>query len=67
VLTFRKRQTGSNLVDMGRGAVRDRWDGWAVNSEAGEFRRWGAMVKVCGVAVAMLPGQSWALSTTAEN
>jgi hypothetical protein len=40
--------------------VRDRWDGRAVNSEAGEFRRWGAMVKVCGVAVAMLPGQSWA-------
>jgi hypothetical protein len=21
--------------------VRDRWDGWAVNSEAGKFRRWG--------------------------
>jgi hypothetical protein len=60
VLTFRKRRTGSNLVDMGRGVVRDRWDGWAVDSEAGEFRRWGAMVKVCGVAVAMLPGQSWA-------
>jgi hypothetical protein len=41
VSTFRKRRTGSNLVDMGRGAVRDRWDGWAVNSEAGKFRRWG--------------------------
>jgi hypothetical protein len=41
VSTFRKRRTGSNLVDMGRDAVRDRWDGGAVNSEAGEFRRWG--------------------------
>jgi hypothetical protein len=41
VSRFRKRRAGSNLVDMGRGAVRDRWDGWAVNSEAGEFRRWG--------------------------
>jgi hypothetical protein len=41
VSTFRKRRTGSNLVDMGGGAVRDRWGGWAVNSEAGEFRRWG--------------------------
>jgi hypothetical protein len=60
VSTFRKRRTGSNLVDMGRGAVRDRWDGWAVNSEAGKFAGGEAMVKVCGVAVAMLPGQSWA-------
>jgi hypothetical protein len=38
-LMFRKRRTGSNLVDMGRGAVRDRWDGWAVNSEAVGFQK----------------------------
>ena len=38
--TFRKRRTGSNLVDMGGDAARDRWMD-AVNSEAGEFRRWG--------------------------
>ena len=40
--------------------MRDRLVGWAVNSAgwltalAGE-----ATVKACGVAVAMLPGQSW--------
>jgi len=52
--------TGSNLVDMGRGAVRDRRDGWRSTPKPGSFAGEEATVKVCGVAVAMLPGQSWA-------
>jgi hypothetical protein len=58
VVKLRKRGTGSNLVDRGRGAVHDLPAGgstskptWRVGGEA--------TVKVCGVAVAMLPGQSW--------
>jgi hypothetical protein len=53
----RKSSTGSNLADMGRDAVRDR------RREAGStpvpvgFAGEEATVKVCGVAVAMLPGQ----------
>jgi hypothetical protein len=53
----RKSSTGSNLADMGRGAVRDR------RREAGStlrpvgFAGEEATVKDCGVAVAMLPGQ----------
>ena len=59
MVKLRKRGTGSNLVDRGRGVVHDlRLLGgstpkptWRVGGEA--------TVKVCGVAVAMLPGQSW--------
>ncbi len=40
VRKLRKRGTGSNLVDMGRGAVRDR-PGWTVNFVAGLACRWG--------------------------
>jgi len=40
VLKLRKRVAGSNLVDMGRGAVHDH-PGWVVDSEAGLRRRWG--------------------------
>jgi hypothetical protein len=53
----RKSSTGSNLADMGRGAVRD------LGCEAGStpvpvgFAGEEATVKACGVAVAMLPGQ----------
>jgi hypothetical protein len=53
----RKSSTGSNLADMGRGAVRD------LGCEAGStpvpvgFAGEEATVKDCGVAVAMLPGQ----------
>jgi hypothetical protein len=52
--TLRNREAGSNLVDMGRCAVRGRPVGRSTpkpfSSGGGE-----AMVKVCGVAVAMLP------------
>jgi hypothetical protein len=58
VLKLRKRGTGSNLVDMGRGAVRGHPVGVA-DSVAGFACWWEATVKVCGVIVAMLPGQSW--------
>jgi hypothetical protein len=57
----RKRGTGSNLVDMGRGAVRDRRVWWSTpkprSSVGGE-----AMVKDYGVAMAMLPGQELGIS-----
>lgn len=56
---FRKRAAGSNLVDRGRCAVRGlcrevRSTPKPVNGAGQE-----ATVKVCGVGVAMLPGQSW--------
>jgi hypothetical protein len=55
-LKSRKRAAGSNLVDRGRCAVRDlcrevRSTPKSVNCVGEE-----AMVKACGVAVAMLPG-----------
>ena len=37
---LRKRGTGSNLVDRGRGAVRER-PRWTLDSEAGLACRWG--------------------------
>lgn len=40
VATFRKRGTGSNLADRGRGAVHDHPPG-VVDSEAGFACRWG--------------------------
>jgi len=56
-LTLRNSEAGSNLVDVGRCAVRDhhgRRPGWSTpkpfSSIGGEVT-----VKVCGVAVAMLP------------
>ena len=39
VIRLRKRGTGSNLVDMGRGAVHDHR--WVVDSVAGLACRWG--------------------------
>ena len=60
VSTFRKRRTRSNLVDMGGGAARDRWVDARSTPKPGSFAGGEAMVKVCGVTVAMLPGQSWA-------
>ena len=55
-----KRYTGSNLADMGRGAVHARrW--WAVGTPGpGEVAGREATRKVCGVLVAMPQGQSWA-------
>jgi len=58
-LTSRKRAAGSNLADKGRYAARElcregRSTPKPVNRAGQE-----AMVTVCGVAVAMLPGQSW--------
>jgi len=57
-LTLRKSEAGSNLVDMGRCAARDapRFCEFGLStpkpfSSGGEE----AGVKVCGVAVAMLP------------
>jgi hypothetical protein len=40
VRKLRKRGTGSNLVDRGRGAVRGR-EAWTLDSEAGLACRWG--------------------------
>jgi len=40
VLKLRKRGTGSNLVDMGRGAVHGH-PVWVADSEAGLACRWG--------------------------
>jgi hypothetical protein len=57
-----KRGAGSNLVDTGRCAVRDlSWEARSTPEPvdcAGEE----ATVKVCGVGVATLPGQSWVIS-----
>jgi hypothetical protein len=57
-LKLRNREAGSNLVDMGRWAVREVPTGLLVgvstpkpcSSDGGEV-----MVKGCGVAMAMLP------------
>ena len=57
----RKRGTGSNLADMGRVQCRSpaAWGGGRLRSRL--WRAGGeATVNACGVAVAMLPGQSWA-------
>ena len=55
-----KRETGSNLVDAGRVAVRAKLtEGEATpkpDSQAGQE----AMGKACGVPMAMLQGKSWA-------
>jgi hypothetical protein len=59
VSKLRKRRAGSNLVDMGWSAVRgrlSRWDGCST-PKPGEIAGGEATVKVCGVVVAMLPGQ----------
>lgn len=40
MVKLRKRGTGSNLVDTGRGAAHDR-PAWTVDSVAGLARRWG--------------------------
>src|SRR5829696_6853610 len=59
-LNLRNRGTGSNLVDVGRAAVRaERMHGEAIPgrlwTSAREITR-----KACGVLVVMLPEQSWA-------
>jgi hypothetical protein len=58
-LTLRKPSAGSNLADMGRCAVRDHTR--MVRSTPTPRFTTGeeVTVKVCGVAVAMLPGYSW--------
>jgi len=53
----RKRSTGSNLADMGRGAVRDFHLWWGSTLKPVGFAGHEATVKDCGVTVAMLPGQ----------
>jgi hypothetical protein len=55
-------RTGSNLVDMGRDAARDRREGGRSTPKPGSFAGGEATVKVCGVAVAMLPGQELDIS-----
>jgi hypothetical protein len=55
--TLRKSEAGSNLVDMGRCAARDVL-GFEPGMSTPKPRSSGgeeAAVKVCGVAVAMLP------------
>ena len=56
-LTLRKSEAGSNLVDMGRCAARDARGLSAQVSTPKPCSSGGeeAAVKVCGVAVAMLP------------
>jgi len=56
----RKSSAGSNLADMGREAVRDHRREAGSTPEPVGFAGKEATVKDCGVAVAMLPGQSWA-------
>jgi hypothetical protein len=58
----RKRITGSNLVDVGRDAVRANRGlrREATSSRVVFLARSKATGKVCGVPVAMLPGKSWA-------
>lgn len=58
-----KRYTGSNLVDMGRGAVHTRGDEVGrrrVTRGSGEVAGREAMGKVYGVLMARPQGQSWA-------
>jgi hypothetical protein len=58
-LTPRYREAGSNLVDMGRYAAREDsapWGGWSLTPKPNSSIGGEARVKVCGVAVAMLPG-----------
>lgn len=59
-LNPRKRETGSNLVDMGRGAARAESSEDDATSMPGTQIGWEATLNACGVGVAMLPGQSWA-------
>jgi retron-type reverse transcriptase len=60
VSTLRKRRAGSNLVDMGRCAARAlRGIGQGDSGDGHKSPSSEAMVKVCGVAVARLPGHSW--------
>jgi len=55
--TLRKHSTGSNLVDLGRGAARDSpTDRWAAPTPKPALGTGGeATLKVCGIGVAMLP------------
>lgn len=55
-----KRYAGSNLVDMGRGAVRTYLLGRWVTLVPVEVAGREATRNVCGVLVAMPQGQSWA-------
>ena len=55
-----KRYAGSNLVDMGRGAVHTRLRGRRVTLVPVEVAGREATRNVCGVLVAMPQGQSWA-------
>jgi hypothetical protein len=58
-LKSRKRGAGSNLVDGGRCAVRDLCREVRSTPKPVDCAGQEATVKVCGVGVAMLPGQSW--------
>ena len=57
-----KRYTGSNLADMGRGAVHTHH--WWVTPWPCEEGGQEATRKVCGVLVARPQGQSWAPTPT---
>jgi hypothetical protein len=55
-----KWNAGSNLVDMGRSAVHTRVEmAWVTLGSVLGLAGSEATVKVCGVAVARLQGQSW--------
>jgi hypothetical protein len=59
-LTSRQRGAGSHLVERGRYAVRDLHPvGMGSTPKPVDGVGGEATVKVCGVGVAMLPGQSW--------
>jgi hypothetical protein len=54
-----KRGTGSNLVDMGRGAVRAKSTDSEATPTPATYTGQEATGKACGVPVAMLQGKSW--------
>ena len=54
-----EQSTGSNLADMGRVAARTRTDRVRGTPWLGDVAGREAVVKVCGVAAAMLQGHSW--------
>ena len=55
----RNGASGSNLVDMGRDAVRDPILGGGSTPEPVLADGEEAALKACGVGAAMLPGYSW--------
>jgi hypothetical protein len=66
-LKLRNVSTGSNLVDVGRFAVRGSYEADGPTPKPYESVGEEAMLKACGVGVAMLPGYSWAPTRSIES